>query len=122
MAISYFVDEERSMVIGLGSGHLEFSEWKSEEERLRCNPKFSSNLNQLLDVREVTSLDLSSDEARMLAGINPFSASSRRAFVANKVQIYGKGQILQACIESAENPSCVSVFYDVGPALDWLGV
>jgi len=72
------------MVIGIGSGYLPFSDLKFQEDRLRTDPKFQSNLNQLLDVREVTEMEMATEEARLLAGSNPFSAQSRRAFVVRQ--------------------------------------
>jgi len=122
MAINYFIDEERSMVIGIGSGYLPFSDLKSEEDRLRSDPKFKSNLNQLLDVREVTAFEMSTNQARLLAGSNPFSARSRRAFVVGKEQAFGMGRMFQSFVELSANPAQGSVFYDVGDALNWLGL
>ena len=88
----------------------------------RSDPNFDPAFNQIVDLREVTSIDISSAETRTLASIPLFSPESRRAVVAPDPAHFGVGRMFATYHEMSESPSQVSVFYDLSSALRWLGI
>jgi len=86
------------------------------------DPDFDPEFNQLIDLTAVTSLDISADEARAIAGRKLFSFTSRRALVATSPAIFGMGRMMEVYNEMSEVASQVRIFYDLPSALKWLGL
>jgi hypothetical protein len=63
-------------------------------------------------------LDISAQEARILAERRIFSRESRRAFVATKPHIFGLGRMMEIYYERLGD---VQVFSSMDEALKWLG-
>ncbi len=122
MPVRYVIDKELQLIITTGSGRLTFAEAKAHQDQLLNDPDFNSEFNQLIDLTAATSLDISVAEAKILATRNPFSSTSRRAFVATNPSIFGLGRLMEAYHEMSEVVSLVCVFYDLLPALKWLGL
>lgn len=123
MPVQYVIDKERRLVISTAWGRVTFSEGREHQERLKNDPDFHSDFNQFLDATAVTTLDISSDEARILAGTSPhFSPSSRRAWVAPSAFLFGIGRMIQTYREMAGGTEQFRVFNDRDEALKWLGL
>ena len=116
------IDKEQQLVISTGSDRLAFAEVKAHQDQLLNDPDFNSEFNQLIDLRAATSLDLSVDEAKIIARRRLFSPTSRRAFVAANPTIFGMGRMMEAYNELSNAASQVRVFYDLPSALKWLGL
>ncbi|SRR6266700_3927832 len=122
MLARYVIDKERRLVISTGSEQLTFSQVKTHQDQLLNDPDFDPEFNQLIDMTAVTSLDISVDEAKMIARRKLFSSTSRRAFVATSPTIFGMGRMMEAYHEMSNVASQVRVFYDLPSALKWLGL
>jgi hypothetical protein len=92
------------------------------QDRLLNDREFNPGFNQLIDVRKVTSVGLSGDEARRLGRRTVFSRMARRAWVARFPAVFGVGRMLWAYHETGPAPSHVCAFYDLPSALKWLGL
>ncbi len=122
MSCTYFIDHQRRLVITTGSGRVTVAEIKSHREQLVADPDFHPDFDQLIDMTEVSALDLSMDEAKS-AGRHPhFSSKSRRAWVATTPDIFAMGRLMAAHDELARGPAHVGVFYERAAALQWLGL
>jgi hypothetical protein len=117
----YSIDKERRLVISTGSDQLTFAEIKSHQDQLLNDPDFNAEFDQLIDLTAVTSLDISIDEAKIIARRRLFSSTSRRAFVATSPTVFGMGRLMEAYHEMSNAASRVRVFYDLPSALKWLG-
>jgi hypothetical protein len=123
MPVEYVIDDERQLVITTASNRVTFAEARAHQERLKDDPRFHPEFNQLLDATGVTALDISNDEAKVIARNSPyFSASSRRAWVASNPFLFGMGRMIGIHREIAGGEEQFRVFYDREQALKWLGL
>lgn len=123
MPCGYVIDKERRLVRSSCSGRLTFADAKSHQERLKNDPDFAPDFNQLLDLTAVTSLDISTEEAKTIAhGTLFFSPPSRRAWVASDPVVFGMSRLVEAYRQMAGAQDQFRVFYDRAEALQWLGL
>ena len=122
MPFSYAVYKQQRLVISTGSGCVTWSEIKERQDQTKTEPTFDPEFNQLVDLRAVTSFEMTSEQARVLARRMIFSFSSKRAFVAANPAIFGVARMWEIFTELSDNPSQIQVFYDLPPALKWLGL
>lgn len=121
MPLSYVVHKDRQLVISTGSGRVTCAEIRARQDEIESDPDFNPEFNQLVDLRAVTALDVSVGEFTTLARRQVFSSKSRRAFVAVDPAIFGMGRLWEAHTELSQDTSQIHVFYDLAPALEWLG-
>ncbi len=122
MPCRYVIDKQRRLVSTTASGHVTFAEAKAHQDQLVNDPDFDPSFNQLLDASEVTVADLSSQQLRVLATRQFFSAEARRALVASQPLMFGLGRMMQAYHEIARGKAQMHVFYDRSEAMRWLGL
>jgi hypothetical protein len=122
MPFSYTVYKEQRLVISIGSGCVTWSEIKDRQDQAKTDPTFDPEFNQLVDLREVTSFEMTSEQARVLARRMIFSFTSKRAFIAANPAVFDIGHMWETVTELSDNPSQVRVFDDLPSALKWLGL
>lgn len=122
MPCRYVIDKERKLVVSTAWGHVTADEMMVHDDRLRSDPDFSPEFNQLADGTGVESVEGTRDEMRRAAGRSPFSLGSRRAFVAVSTFVYGMERMITTYIEMSKTPSLLGVFHDLPSALEWLGL
>jgi hypothetical protein len=122
LPFSYIVYKEHRLVISTGSGLVTWSEIKARQDDTQTDPIFDPEFNQIVDLRTVTSFEMTPDETRLLARRHIFSADSKRAFIAPDPSVFGVGRMWGTFTELSDNPSEVHVFYDLASALKWLGI
>jgi hypothetical protein len=122
MPIRYVIDKKRRLVISFGWDRLTFAEIRSHQDQLTSDPNFNPNFNQLIDTTGIAALEISTEEAQILASRQLFSPSARRAFVATNPTIFGMGRLMETYHEIAKVQEQVCVFYDIFAALNWLGL
>ena len=119
---SYVVYKEHRLVVSSGSGLVTWEEIKARQDETKTDPGFDPSFNQIVDLRSATRIQMSGDQARMLASRQIFSAQSRRAFVATNPSIFGMGRMWEIYTEFSKTPSQIRVFADLPSALKWLGL
>lgn len=122
LPLSYVIYKEHRMILSTGSGQLTSADISACIDQARSDPEFDPNFDQLVDFREVSFVDVSSGETRALANKPLFSAESKRAIVAPTAAHFGFARMFAAYNEMSQSPSHMRVFYDLGPALKWLGI
>jgi len=122
MPFSYVVYKEHRLVVSAGSGLVTWEEIKARQDETKTDPSFDPTFNQIVDLRSVTEIQMSGDQARMLASRQIFSQESKRAFVATNPSIFGMGRMWEIYTEFSERPSQIRVFADLASALKWLGL
>jgi hypothetical protein len=122
MALRYIIDKEHQLVVVIGSGLVTAAEIKALIEQGPKDPDFNVDFNEFVDLRAVTGFDLSGDQVRMLARWKLYSPKSRRAFLASDPHVFGVGRMWEAYAEFSHATSQIQVFYELAPALEWLGL
>jgi hypothetical protein len=67
MPLRYAIDKRLRLIVTLGEGSVTFEEVRGHQDRLLSDPDFDGAFNQLIDVTAATQLDVSSDEAIIIA-------------------------------------------------------
>ncbi|HTR25502.1 MAG TPA: hypothetical protein VMI10_16085 [Terriglobales bacterium] len=122
MPCDYVIHKAQRLVITSAVGVVTFEEMKAHQERLRKDPEFDLEFNQLIDASAATEVDLNRSGAQELTQRNIFSPKSKRALVAIKPAIFGIGRLLLTYLEMSDSPSQTHAFYELAPALQWLGL
>jgi hypothetical protein len=118
--ISYSIDPAQRLVVSTATGILRFEEVIAHQQQLAADKNFDPQFDQLIDTTALTVFDVSADQARSIAGRRLFSHSSRRAFVASTLAMYGIGRMMEAYQESTVQAPQTNVFRDAEQALAWI--
>ena len=119
MNVRYSIDKQRRLILTTAEGSVTFDDITGHQDRLLADPDFDASFDQLIDTTAVTKVDLSTNEARILAKSPLVSPESRRAFVATEPEIFGLGRMMEIYHE-ALGYADVRVFYSMDEALKWL--
>jgi len=119
---NYIVYKKHHLVVSTGTGRVTCSEIKACQDQAKSDPEFDPNFNQIVDLRTATTVDLTMDEARMLASRTIFSSSARRAFIVTSPAVFGMGRMWEIYTEIARGTSQIRLFSNLASALDWLGL
>jgi hypothetical protein len=122
MALRYFIDKQRRLVVVIGSGLLTAADLKAVIDPGPQDPDFNADFNEFVDLRAVTAIDLTADQIRMLAGWKLYSPTSKRAFLASAPHVFGVGRMWEAYAEFSHNTTQIRVFYELASALEWIGL
>jgi len=120
MPVGYIIDTARSLVLSRAWGVLQHSELLRHARALGTDPLFRPGLNQTVDFRDVTEIQVTSATVREMVHLSPFGKGSRRALLVNNDVVFGLTRMYQILMEQA--PDEVAIFRDEDVALKWLGV
>ena len=119
MPAEYIIDKSLRMVFTKAYGDVFDQEAYAHQDKLRDDPDFDPSFSQLIDSTNITNVQNFSLEAiYTLAKRNPFSAGSRRAFVATNRLLYVMGHVFEAI--TRDNPDEVVIFKDLTEARKFL--
>jgi hypothetical protein len=114
----YLIETRAGLVSVRFTGHLTFRDILDYAASLRADPRFVAAYAELVDLRFVESVSLSSREIMILADqVDPFSAQSRRAFLVkdqSQVNVAHLHRILRTESES------IRVFFSLDEAREWI--
>ena len=85
---------------------------------LTIDPRFSRDFRQLVDLRDVTDVQITASCIREMARLNPYGAGARRAVVVTNDVVFGMARMYQ--ILSDESPDELQIFRKVDEGLEWL--
>ena len=122
MPARYVIHKDQRLVVNYGWGHLTFADFRGQQEALIKDPNFDPSFNQLVDVSQTTSLDLTVEEAKTIARRGLYLPTSRRAVVATNPAVFAMGRLMDVYHAMATHREQVRVFYDRESALKWLGL
>jgi hypothetical protein len=118
MVASWTIDAPGRTVFVKFSGLLAFSDLQTYIAGLRASPFFDSNFSELVDLTDVTATELNYGKSAVLSeGADPFSRTSRRAFVVVNEAIHHVVRMYQSL---REDGSGIRAFGTVEEAKRWL--
>ena len=121
MPADFFVNPQLGVVFSKATGVFGYAEALDHMTRLLRDPDFRPGFNQLLDAREITKVELSSDEVRDLAARTVFSAHSRRAFVTKSNHDFAISRMFGTYRE-IRGEDGIRSYHTMPEALAWLGL
>ena len=104
------------MLLGFGSGKLAFDDFYQDSL-----PDYPVGTPELLDMRDVTDVDLTTDQIRSFASIEREGPGriSRMAILTGSEVAFGLSRMFQ--LLAAEAGYEIKVFRDRDDAIEWLG-
>ena len=122
MPVEYTIDDARRLVRSRAWGAISFGDMRRARDELLADPRFVPTYQELLDLREVSHFNLSTEELRELAARHVFAAGTRRAIVhpANRPVFRGLVHMFEAFRELAGGHEFIRAFEDVSVAIEWL--
>ena len=120
MPISYLIDKALGMVFTTSEGVLTAQDILTHRQRLHEDRDFESSYNQLIDLRGVIEIQISSGEMRKISDYEVFDEKSRRAIVADEDIKFGMARMYE--MFCAPEPHLIKVFRDLAEARRWLGL
>jgi hypothetical protein len=120
MPASYLIDQPRSVVFSRGWGVLTDEDLLAHGKVLRADARLMPGLRQIVDFRDVTKLDVTSEGVRRSAKNNPFGPDARRSFVAPLDETVGMIRMFGIYIDA--DASQFRIFRTLGPAMEWIGL
>jgi len=122
MAFDYTVDAARRLLRVRMSGALTPEDIRTAITALTADPRLSPEFAEIVDLRELTSVDaISSQDVRAIAGAR-LEYSSRRAFVAPDPATFGLVRMFAALRDLKDAGERIGVFRTIREAEEWLGL
>lgn len=115
MPIAFEILPTQSLVLVKGWGALEGDDLVRGQIELRQDPRIRPTMRQLIDMREVTELEVRTDTLRYMATRHPFADTARRALVATSDVAFGLSRMYQMLSDGDDR--VFGVFRDLDPAL-----
>ena len=95
MKVTYSIDKPRRWIITRAVGCMAFDDIWDHQDRVLADPNFDPSFDQLIDTTPAIMVDITPDEARILAARPIASPTSCRALVATKPHIFGLGRMME---------------------------
>lgn len=115
----YEIDKERRLVTSTAAGAFTLAEVWAHQQEIAKDPDFDPSFAQLLDVTQVSELELSSDEIARAAGRSVFAINTRLAILVSSNFVYGLARMFQILGEMHGNKK-IHVFRERDEALAWV--
>ncbi len=114
----YFVDSLNRFVSVRFTERLTFGDIENYASALCADPRFDPAFSEIVDLREVREVALSTEELIALADrVDPYSPRARRAFVAQSPAQINAAQLHRILRPEAGN---VRVFFSMDEAKQWI--
>ena len=120
MPYSYLIDVEREVVFSRIWGTLTDEHVADHAIGLKEDPRFDSEFNQIIDLRELDDLQVTSSGIRKVAHIVPFRPDAKRAFVVGTEQAEALSRILFTYTDAGIDQ--YTLFRALEPAMEWVGL
>jgi hypothetical protein len=120
MPYSYLIDLEREVVFSKVWGTLTDEHVMAHAAALKEDPRFDSELSQIIDMRELSDLQVTSPGIRKVAHVVPFRPDARRAFIVGTGEAERLSRVLWAYTEAGVDQ--YTLFRDLPPAMEWVGL
>jgi hypothetical protein len=111
MPCRYVIDIEHRLVISTGWDRVTFAEAKAHQDQLVSDPVFNPEFNQLVDGTAATAFDISTEQAKTIAGRRFFAPTAKRAFLASSLHVLGLGRVMEIYAKMTAGREEVRLFH-----------
>jgi hypothetical protein len=119
MPVSSKIDKGRKLAICAVFGEVANADGPELQRLLVEDPDFDPGFSQLLDMTQITKVNIDAGAIRTLAQTSVFSPSARRAFVADDAVVFGFSRMFEMLRETTGG-TAVRVFRKRDEAMRWL--
>lgn len=120
MPASYKVDIEQRWVHTMIWGEVSLTDVLCALEKGLMDPEVDPNFAEIVDLTEVTRMNLSGDEIRVLAQKSAFSLSARRAIVVpDNDRVFGLARMYEM-LRELQGETGIRIFHTLDEALSWV--
>ncbi len=120
MPSTFSIDTEQRVILAEASGLLTIDDLISAQRRMQEDPDYDNAFRFLLDLRDVTEVQISSEELRLLADKSSFDSTAKRAYVVPSELVFGMARVYSAF--TTADPGALQIFRDMDEARSWLGI
>ena len=117
MPVELFIDGRVGVVFTKLTGTLRREELWDHRKQIQAHPDFRTNLQQWIDMRELTVVALSAEDIARFAGSTVFNQGSRRAILVASDLQYGLGRMFETYA-----PGNFQLFREAQEACSFLGI
>ena len=121
MTVRHAINERRDLMLTVFRGELTDEDLRSHLSEVRANPRFHRLMRELIDLRDVTDVLVSSKMMSASAHWLLHAPEARRALVAPTDLLFGLARMYQTHLGDI-GAAQLGVFRELGPALQWIGV
>jgi len=121
LPVSYSIDLQLPLVYTVFSGEVTDADFVEHLRSLYADPRFDSAMPELVDLREVTEVNVSSDMIPSSARWTLHSPYARRAVVAPTDFLFGLSRMYES-YRGEMGEGQFKVFRSIQPALAWLSL
>jgi hypothetical protein len=119
MPVFYKIDTLHRLVTTIGTGVLTLNDCVDHQRGVAADPDFDPMFSQLMDLTQVTSVALTTEDVRQLARTVLFSQHSRRALLASSDEVFGMARMF-GILRDTEGETGINVFRSRDEAMLWL--
>jgi hypothetical protein len=119
MPFSYKIDKERRLMKSTASGVITMADALAHQEELLKDPEFDLSFGQLIDVTQVTGVEIGSSDLRALSQTRVHSPTSHRAILASGDLVFGLARMF-AIFRETMGETGICVFRNLEDALEWV--
>jgi hypothetical protein len=120
MPYSYLIDTTRQVVFSKVWGTMTDDQACSHATALRDDPRFTSGLNQIIDMRGLSDLQMTKHGAKDLAHLVPFRADAKRAFLVGMGEAAKLSEVLWTYTEAGVDQ--YTLFRELPEAMEFVGL
>lgn len=120
MPAAYSISPEHDIVLCRFFGVVEDRELIAVTKAIPRDPAFRPSLAELIDLRPVERIRVSTATIHAAATVPDFGAGSRRALLVSSKLLYGLARMFQAFSDQADDE--IRIFQRLDEALTWLGL
>jgi hypothetical protein len=124
--VSYTYDEKENFVYTKASGVLTDEDLREFAKAMVADPRIKPGLRELVDLRAVDSVKLSTDSLGFIIHLNLENAEKYRgkmiALVATRELLYGLSKYFEVISHLDNAPFRLEVFRTISEAKEWLGL
>lgn len=120
MPASYKVDIEQRWVHTMIWGEVSLADILSALEKGLMDPEVDPNFAEIVDLTEMTRMNLSVDEIRVLAQKSAFSLNARRAIVVSVNGPVFEFARMYEILRELQGETGIRIFHTLDEALSWV--
>ena len=120
MSVIYSINRNQKVVLTNVEGVVDGSQIISHQSRLRTDPNFKPNMNELMNCMALEDIKLTTIKLSDFVADSPWGTMAKRAVVVPNPRVFGLLRFFQALMSNEHGE--IFIFNNVQSAREWLGI